>query len=121
MRDNKYDPHDPRTIARVCHEANRGLQYEQGDPAPSEPWDATPIWVKQLTVNAVVLYQRGYTNEEIHNEWCKRHYDNRWTYGPVKDYLKKTHPCLVGYYELPENQRHKNELMHVITVRLSSF
>ena len=33
-----------------------------------------------------------------------------WTYGTVKDAEAKTHPCLLPYSELPQEQKIKDQL-----------
>ncbi|MCS6958407.1 MAG: RyR domain-containing protein, partial [Aquificaceae bacterium] len=41
--------------------------------------------------------------EELHNLWMEEKLSQGWTYGPVRDNEKKTHPNLVPYEELPED------------------
>ena len=33
-----------------------------------------------------------------------------WVWGPVKDFDKKTHPCLIPYSELPLEQQRKDAI-----------
>src|ERR1700744_1789977 len=106
MKDNRYTLED---IARVVHEANRAMQYVQNDAVPSPPWDADSALVHDTCINLVRLVRMGYSNEEIHQEWCDRLKDEGWTFGSVKNPQKKPHPCLVPYYDLPPLQRHKTE------------
>lgn len=35
-------------------------------------------------------------------------------YGPEKDAIRKTHPCLVGYLSLPEAQRRKDDIFGAV-------
>jgi hypothetical protein len=116
MKDNHYTIPE---IARVAHEANRAMQFVQNDACPSQPWDAENEFVQELSCNGVRMIRMGYSAEEMHNEWCEEHKAAGWTYGPVKDAERKTHPCLVPYKDLPPTQRHKTELMRAIVVTLS--
>jgi hypothetical protein len=44
-----------------------------------------------------------------------------WQYGPVKDALLLTHPCLVDYDKLPPEQRVKDSLFGQIVLVLSGM
>lgn len=107
-------------IARVCHEANRALQIIQGDPAPSPAWEDAPEWQTNSAIEGVQHAIDGATPEELHDSWCDLKYGDGWVHGEVKDAEAKTHPCLVGYSELPEDQRLKDELFQSIVGALSS-
>lgn len=61
------------------------------------------------------------TPEENHNNWMKQKIAQGWTYGPVKDFEKKTHPDLVPYDELPKVEQRKDFMdkeAHVAACRL---
>ena len=105
---------DSETIARVIHEANRALQYSLGDPAPSPAYDDAPS--RQLTgLHAgVQAALDGADPEELHELWLAAKRADGWTYGPDKDPVAHTHPCLVPYDELPAEQRAKNDLFAAI-------
>ena len=40
--------------------------------------------------------------KNVHEVWAKSRVEQGWTYGEVKDSIKKTTPCLVPYEELSE-------------------
>lgn len=103
----------------VAHAANCKMQDIQGDPCPSQPWDSENELLRETTINGIRMIRMGYSNEEMHREWCERYWAEGWTFGPEKDALKKTHPCLVPYYELPSSQRHKTEVIRAIVITLS--
>jgi len=50
------------------------------------------------------------TPEENHNNWMKMKKKQGWIYGETKNFIKKTHPDLVPYDELPEVERIKDEM-----------
>ncbi len=110
----------PTEIARVCHEANRALQQVQGDPAPSPGWDDAPAWQRDSAVEGVEVALRGASAEELHESWCATKRADGWTYGAVKDADAKTHPCLVPYDQLPDEQRLKDQLFANVVSALSA-
>jgi hypothetical protein len=105
-------------IARVVHQANAALQAVTGDPHPSQPWDAETAEVRESAIEGVRKALQGRTPRELHDDWCAFKRERGWTYGPVKDPLAKTHPCLVPYDQLPPEQRLKDRLFLAITAVL---
>ena len=43
--------------------------------------------------------------EAVHNEWADERRRNGWIYGIKRDDELKTHPCLVPYDELSDDER----------------
>lgn len=107
------------SIARVCHEANRALQIETGDPAVSPPWDEAPEWQRTSAVEGVQHAIDGATPEELHEEWVAAKVRDGWRYGEVKDAEAKTHPCIADYETLPAEQRAKDDLFQGIVRALA--
>lgn len=106
-------------IARICHEANRAVQIETGDPAVSPRWDDAPEWQRASAIEGVEKAQAGATPEQLHESWCEFKRADGWVFGEVKDADAKTHPCLVPYRELPPEQRAKDALFQAIVQALS--
>lgn len=101
----------PERIARVCHEANRGLCNAQGDfSQPS--WEDAPAWQKDSAIAGVrfALANPKAVPEDQHLSWLAQKIKEGWTYGPEKDPAKKTHPCMLPYESLPAEQRAKDAL-----------
>lgn len=48
--------------------------------------------------------------EEIHNTWWQRYIDMGWVYGETYDPEAKTHPDMVPYWELGQEERDKDEV-----------
>jgi hypothetical protein len=116
MKNGKYTEEE---IARVCHEANRALQYIQNDPCPSQPWDAVTDFRREATIQGVREVLMGLSPRQLHGKWCEAYWENDWVYGPVKDSVKRTHPCLVEFDELPEAQKDKDRLFQLVVVALT--
>jgi hypothetical protein len=108
-------------IAQVCHEANRALQAVQADPGNpvSLPWDEIGHEMRVSATTGVVTAMSGATPEQLHQSWCDFKIANGWFYGPVKDEVMKTHPCLVPYEDLPPGQQIKDHLFSAIVKALS--
>lgn len=43
--------------------------------------------------------------EQVHDEWAQARFAAGWKYGPERNDKLKTHPCLVPYGELPDEER----------------
>lgn len=102
-------------IARVCHEANRGLCLAFGDTSQVS-WENAPANIKASAIDGVV-YALGHPNatpESSHDNWCEFKRLDGWTWGNVKDADLKTHPCLVPYNELPPEQKAKDYVFQAI-------
>ena len=108
-------------IASVIHDANRRLQIIQGDPRPSPLWDEAPEYQARESVASVelVLADPERTPEQNHQGWVDRLIADGWTQGPVKDEQAKTHPLLVPFGELPEEQKQKDRLFIAIVRALA--
>ncbi len=105
-------------IARVCHEANRAYQMALGEAA-NPPWYGASEQLKASAVDGV-RYARGeITPRMSHANWVAYKQASGWTYDEIKDFERKTHPCLVPYEELPEEQRLKDELFMAIVKALT--
>lgn len=104
-------------IARVCHEAHR-LYCEDADLPSQMPWGHAPEYQRASTIKGVeaIMAAPWMGPADAHASWWKEKVDTGWKYGPVKDAVAKTHPCMVPYHELPEAQRTK-DLLFVNIVR----
>jgi voltage-gated potassium channel Kch len=57
---------------------------------------------------------------EEHGRWCDHKVTEGWRYGERKDARGRTHPCLVPWSELPEDEREKDrEFVRTIPARLA--
>ncbi len=99
--------------AKICHEANRAYCETIGDL--SQPsWMEAPDWQKDSAINGVkfhlaTLREGGKLDPaSSHKNWMHEKAVAGWKYGPVKDAVKKEHPCFVAYEELPLEQKAKD-------------
>ena len=110
-------------IARVCHEANRAYCISIGDD--SQPaWEDAPEWQRESAIDGVRFHldsgeMDGFDPAASHENWMRQKEDDGWVYGSVKDPVKKQHPCMVPYDELPEEQRRKDHLFTAVVLALT--
>lgn len=115
MRDEKIEG-----IAQVCHEANRAWCMVNGDMS-QRPWAVSPQWQKDSMVAGVRfrLANPFAPPSASHENWMKQKYAEGWKFGPIKDEIDKTHPCMVPFEQLPEIQKRKDCLFAAIVASLT--
>lgn len=102
-------PEQLEAVARVCHEANRAWCLLHGDNSQVH-WEDAPENIRASALAGIDLALAGATPEQQHQGWCSFKVADGWVYGGVKDAVRKTHPCLVPYAELPTEQRAKDAI-----------
>lgn len=109
-----YSTFDLDLIARTCHEANRVLQLAHDDEQVSYPWHLASDEQKESSIDGVKKALDGATAMELHEAWARRKLADGWVFGETKDEGIRTHPCLVPYDKLPEEQRIKDHMFRAI-------
>ena len=56
--------------------------------------------------------------KNTHENWAKNKLDDGWIYGKVLDEDKKTHPCLVEYEKLSEEDKDYDRTTAIETIKL---
>jgi hypothetical protein len=107
-------------IAEMAHEMNRIYCKAHGD-LTVKPWKKASQHQKESVVAGVmaILGDPSLTPARSHEGWMAFKIADGWVYGPEKDEVAKTHPCLMDFDKLPEYQRVKDNLFGVV-VRLGS-
>lgn len=106
-------------IARIVHTANNELRAQLNEPL--QTWEELTEG-ERAGVRAgilITIHHPEMTPEDSHASWCRTKFEQGWVYGPVKDAVAKTHPCLVAYAELPKAQRAKDYLFQGIVRALT--
>lgn len=109
----------PPELARVCHEALRGMAVVLGDPEPPAVWEDAPEEHRLAMVEAVVLAQSGQGPSVLHDEWCMKMLEAGWHYGKVEDPVSLASPRMHHYSKLPRQERAKDALVYSIVQALS--
>lgn len=102
-------------IAALGHEVNRAYCSAIGEE-PYPAWDEAPQWMREGMLNGVraVITGAAESPQASHEAWMADKLAAGWSYGEVKDPAAKTHPCLVPYDKLPQEQRVKDYLFRAV-------
>lgn len=108
----------PQYIHRTAittHMANMGFCQGIGDRS-QVTWENAEEWQRQSALKGaeLVLTNPVVTPRELHESWLREKEATGWTYGPVKDPVRKQHPCFVPYDALPYQQQTKDALFRAI-------
>lgn len=109
-------------LAKICYEANKAYCECLGDFS-TLPWDE----VKQSTIAGVNYILNNdnkphtLTSYDMHEAWLRHKLKEGWKYGPVKDLIKKEHPCCLAYNDLTTEHKQKDELFLDIVRCFSQF
>lgn len=107
--------------AMVAHEVNRAYCEHLGDDSQL-PWADAPRWAKESALAGVHGHAEvDLTPEESHALWCNHKKTDGWVYGETKDAVAKTHPCLVPYSDLPQEQQLKDKLFRAVVKAVLSI
>lgn len=57
-------------------------------------------------------------SKNVHEVWAETRISQGWTYGEQRNDELKTHPCLIPYEELPEEEREYDRNTSIGTLKL---
>ena len=77
-----------------------------------------PIETSDMQLPAELEELTEIMSKNVHEVWAKSRLDEGWTYGPTRDDVRKTHPCLIPYEELPEIEKDYDRHTSVETLKL---
>lgn len=109
-------------LARICHEANKAFCEAIGDNSQG-CWEVCSSEQRESVIEGVRLSSGKATvsPENSHESWRAWKIEHGWIYGETKDEQLKTHPNLMAYEELPEEQRAKDKLFTSIVDALKGL
>jgi hypothetical protein len=109
-------------IAEVCHEINKSYSEFINDYS-IDSWDKTSQCLKESMISGVMFLLKNPEADpsDTHSAWLDYKEKKGWIYGPEKDYVNKTHPCIMPYNELPEKERIKDYLFQTIVKTLKNI
>lgn len=102
-------------IARMCHQANKEWCGLHGDHS-QKSWAEAEQWQRDSAIKGVEfrLANPSAGKDAQHNAWMADKIKDGWVYGQQKDSIKKTHPCIISFQELPAFQQKKDALFCAI-------
>lgn len=105
------------TLAEIrsifVYEAARLQAIAVDAPVVPEPWpDRDEAFREQFIayVDALCGADEFPTPEEAHDSWWRAYEEMGWTYGPVRDAEKKTHPDMVAFGDLEQREQDKDSV-----------
>lgn len=78
-----------------------------------QPIDTSDVRVPEELEELVELMSKN-----VHEVWSETRISQGWTYGESRDDVLKTHPCLIPYEELPEEEKEYDRNTSVSTLKL---
>ena len=78
----------------------------------------SPINLDEVELPNDILSLVELIAKNVHEVWADARVKEGWTYGEVKDSIKKTTPCLVPYEELPEEEKEYDRKTALETIKL---
>ncbi len=104
-------------IAIMCHAINRGICSAIGDHV-MPPWDECPETMRKSVLEGVMTHRDNpeLAPRQSHERWLEFKVNDGWSWGPKKDYDKKTHPQMLPYDELPAEQRLKDHVFKAVVL-----
>lgn len=116
-QDDGYTDEQVIAAAEAAHEANREYCASIGDDT-QVAWADAEEWQRESAVAGVWGVIDGNTPEQSHEGWMALKEAEGWVYGEVKDAEAKTHPAMLPYADLPDEQKAKDDIF-VATVKAS--
>lgn len=96
-------------IALTRGAAGKEEDMNRYQPNPIDTSDvALPDYLAELTEKLA---------ENVHETWARGRMEEGWVYGPVRDDVLRTTPCLVPYRELSEEERNYDRRTAMETIR----
>lgn len=68
-------------------------------------YNPQPLDTKDVKLPAELDNLAEQLAKNVHEVWSAGRMADGWTYGEVRDDVRKTHPCLVPYEQLPESEK----------------
>ena len=77
-----------------------------------------PVDTEKISLPEELLALSEEIAKNTHEVWAAGRIADGWQYGPVRDDEKKTHPCLIPYEELSEEEKAYDRATSLQTLKL---
>lgn len=77
-----------------------------------------PIDTSRTVIDGEILKLTELLAKNAHEVWAKQRLSEGWKYGPNRNDLEKSHPCLVSYEELPESEKEYDRKTVMETIKV---
>lgn len=86
--------------------------------AKEHEYNPQPIDVSSVELNPELIQLTETIAENTHDIWAVGRMKEGWTYGPVRDDVKKQNPDFLPYYQLPDSEKDYDRETAIGTIRL---
>lgn len=83
-----------------------------------EEYEPHPIDLSNVEISNDLIELREAIAENAHEVWAYNRKQEGWSYGPERDDLKKLHPDMIAYNQLPESEKLYDREMAMNTIKL---
>lgn len=77
-----------------------------------------PIDTKDVVLDKEIMELSEALAKNTHEVWSENRIKDGWTYGESRDDKLRTHPCLIPYDELPEEEKEYDRHTSMETLKL---
>lgn len=77
-----------------------------------------PIDVTDVDLDDQLMELSEAIAENAHEIWAEARRSEGWRFGPTRNDVRKEHPDMIPYYELPEGEKYYDRAMALNTIRL---
>lgn len=81
-------------------------------------YNPKPIDTSDIRLSAELLELTEKIAENVHDVWASGRIEQGWTYGTERNDELKTTPCLVPYFDLPDNEKEYDRKTALETLKL---
>src|SRR5690606_36912944 len=78
----------------------------------------SPLDTSQIKLTDDILKLTDLLAKNAHDNWAQQRISQGWKYGPVRDDIKREHPCLIPYKDLPEPEKEFNRSTALETIKM---
>lgn len=77
-----------------------------------------PIDTKNISLSKDIMELSEILAKNTHEVWASGRIADGWSYGNVRDDVKKQHPCLIPYEELSESEKNYDRTTAMETLKV---
>lgn len=89
------------------------MTNEEGKKYTPQPIDTTGVELPEELEQLAELMSKN-----VHEVWAETRLSQGWTYGEQRNDERKTHPCLIPYEQLPEEEKEYDRHTSIGTLKL---
>ena len=83
-----------------------------------EEYIPRPIDIADIKLSEELEQLVDHIAKNVHETWADTRIKQGWKYGEQRSEEQKTHPCLVPYEELPEEEKEYDRITSIGTLKL---